>query len=96
MCPLHGGDPVTSDSEDTYSGFEPVAARTRGRKSEKVTSEEGCTKEFVEARGYTAGVLVVTRPCGVVIHAKELIEAESTHELLHELWVLRQRGLLTC
>ena len=37
-----------------------------------------------------------SRPCGVVVHVKELVQAESTHEILHELWVLRTRGMCPC
>lgn len=92
MCGVHGGR--DGDSEDLDIPFEPIAKRTRGQQTERIISPEGCSKEFPIVRGHTTGVLVFARPCGVVVHLKELIMAESTHEVLHEVWELHQRGVL--
>lgn len=93
FCNVHGGS--DGESEDADTPFEPVARRTRGQQVERVVSPDGCLKEFPVVRGHTTGVLVFARPCGVVVHLKELVMAESTHEVLHELWELYQRGVHT-
>ena len=103
FCDMHGGEKADSDSESARDAVEPVSSRTRLRvdiangvpplQKEVVTSAEGCEKTYFHRKGHTVGILVVTRPCGVVVHMQELVPAEGTHEVLQALYDLHQLGV---
>ena len=96
-----GGEDADPGTEEQREAWEPIAHRTRAGALaqpnytyvETVTSPAGCTKQYIRRTGHTAGILVVTRPCGVIVHMQELIQAEGTHEVLQCLYDLHDRGV---
>lgn len=105
FCGEHGGADADSETEEKRELEEPVASRTRLRvdvargvpplEIEMHRSAEGCEKQYFLRKGHTVGILVITRPCGVIVHMQELVQAEGTHEVLQALYDLRhQRRVL--
>ena len=87
----------SDDEED-----EVIALRTRAKQQQQPTkpkttstvSDEGCTKTFVVHPGKTSGLLATARPCNCIIELSELIQPESTHDVLNCVHALREDGVV--
>ena len=85
------------DEED-----EVIALRTRAKQQQQPTkpkttstvSDEGCTKTFVVHPIKTSGLLATARPCNCIIELSELIQPESTHDVLNCVHALHEDGVV--